>query len=270
MEANNPARVASGRVCGFDLLAVRADPYPHVVCEGFLDPGLYHELCRTFPVCPPGKSPTGFALYWGEDGYDRLLDEQPSWRALHDTFQSQSFIDWGARQFAEVWEREGCRIDPAAARYVAHREVRADKERTSLGLAAYGSHELWVRMDIHQGHVGYSMREHVDHARRLISMLIYCCDHDEHQMSGGDLLLHDPSLERQAPMRIEPRHNLMVAFPCIKDSLHSVAKLRAATSTRNYVHVFISSSADIWPRHPAPPLWRKALSSIEHRLADLR
>ena len=250
---------------------VRAEPYPHVVCENFLEPEHYRELCRTFPVCPPGKSPTGFALYWGEDGYDRLLDEQPAWRALHETFHSQTFIDWGARQFAEVWRREGCTIDPEVAHYVPHREVRSDKERLSLGEAAMDdSHQLWVRMDIHQGHVGYSMREHVDHARRLVSMLIYCCDHDEHRMSGGELLLHDLSPRRRAPTRIVPRHNLMVAFPCAKDTLHSVAKLRAATAPRNYVHVFISSSADIWPRHPAPPLWRRALSSIEHRLAELR
>ena len=48
------------------------------------------------------------------------------------------------------------------------------------------------------------------------------------------------------------------------------AIIRSAAAPRNYVHVFISSSADLWPRHPAPPLWRKALSSIEHRLAELR
>jgi len=270
VEANSPTHAGPACVREFELLAVRVEPYPHVVCESFLEPEHYRELCATFPACPPGIGPTGFSLYWGEDGYQRLLDEQPAWRALHDTFHSQAFIEWGARQFAEVWRREGCTIDPEAARYVPHREDRSDKERTSLGRVTGGSHELWVRMDIHQGHVGYSLREHVDHARRLVSMLIYLCDHDQNRMSGGELLLHDLGPQRREPTRIAPRHNLMVAFPCSKDSLHSVAKLKSATAPRNYVHVFISSSADVWPRHPAPPLWRRALSSIEHRLAELR
>jgi hypothetical protein len=267
LSMTNTARAPVGDL---ELAPVRADPYEHVVCESFLEPEHYRELCRTFPVCPPGKSPTGYALYWGEDGYDRLLDEQPAWRALHGTFHSQTFIEWGAKQFAEVWRREGCNIDPEAAHYVPYREDRSDKERASLHKVTDDSHELWVRMDIHQGHVGYSLREHVDHARRLVSMLIYFCDHDENGMSGGDLLLHDLSPQRRAPTRIAPRHNLMVAFPCSKNSLHSVAKLRSAMAPRNYVHVFISSSADLWPRHPAPPLWRRTLSSLKHRLAELR
>ena len=270
MEANSPTHAARAPVCDLELLAVRPEPYPHVVCESFIEPEHYRELCRTFPVCPPGKSPTGFSLYWGEDGYERLLDEQPAWRALHDTFHSQTFIEWGAKQFAEVWRREGCTIDPEAARYVPYREDRSDKERGSLRRVTHGSNELWVRMDIHQGRVGYSLREHVDHARRLVSMLIYFCDHDENRMSGGELLLHDQSPQRREPTRIAPRHNLMVAFPCSNNSLHSVAKLTSATAPRNYVHVFISSSVDIWPRDPAPPLWRRALSSFKHRLAEIR
>ena len=125
-------------------------------------------------------------------------------------------------------------------------------------------------MDIHQGHVGYSLRQHVDHARRLVSMLIYFCDHVENRMSGGELLLLDQSPQRREPTRIAPRHNLMVAFPCSNDSLHSVAKLASATAPRNYVHVFISSSVDLWPRDSTPPLWRRALSSLKHRLAEIR
>jgi hypothetical protein len=257
-------------VCDLELLAVRPDPYPHVVCESFIEPEHYRELCGTFPLCPPGIGPTGFSLYWGEDGYERLLDEQPAWRALHDTFHSQTFIDWGARQFADVWKSEGCKIDPEVARYIPHREDRSDKERVSLRGIADGSKELWVRMDIHQGRVGYSLHGHVDHPRRLVSMLIYFCDHDENRMSGGELLLHDQSQERREPMRIAPRHNLMVAFPCSNNTLHSVAKLTSATAPRNYVHVFISSSADIWPRDPAPRPWRRALASLKHRLAEIR
>ena len=261
--------VTARGVCNLELLPVRVEPYPHVVCETFVEPERYWQLCRTFPLCPPGKSPTGFSLYWGEAGYDRLLDEQPAWRALHDTFHSQTFIDWGAKQFAEVWTREGCTIDPEAARYVSYREDRIDKERSSLRRVAHEPRELWVRMDIHQGRVGYSRQPHLDYPRRLVSMLIYFCDHDESRMVGGELFLHGATLQRREPTRIAPRHNLMVAFPCSNNSLHSVAKLTSATVPRNYVHVFISGSETLWPRDPAPPRWRQALASFT-RLARAR
>jgi hypothetical protein len=224
-------------------------------------------LCRTFPVCPPGIGPTGFSLYWDDEDYERLLDRQPEWRALHDTFHSQTFIEWGAKQFADVWSRDGCTIDPKAARYVPYCESREDKERAALREVTHGSHELWVRMDIHQGHLGYLRREHVDHARRLVSMLIYFCDHDENRMVGGELFLHGQIARDRQPTRIAPRHNLMVAFPCSNESLHSVAQLTSASAPRNYLHVFISSSVDVWRRDAAPPLWRRALSSFNRRLA---
>jgi hypothetical protein len=262
-------RIVAGRgVCNLELMPERVEPYPHVVCDGFVEPEHYRQLCRTFPLCPPGKSPTGFSLYWGEAGYDRLLDEQPAWRALHDSFHSQAFIDWGAKQFAEVWRREGCTIDPAAARYVPYREDRIDKERSTLRQVVHEPHELWVRMDIHQGRVGYRRQPHVDYPRRLVSMLIYFCDHDENRMVGGELFLHGPAQPRQST-RIAPRHNLMVAFPCANNSLHSVAKLTAAAAPRNYVHVFISGSESVWPRDSAPARWRRALSSVT-RLARAR
>jgi hypothetical protein len=260
---------APASVCDLELLTVRPQPYPHVVSETFIEPESYRQLCRTFPACPPGKSPTGFSLYWGEDGYDRLLDEQPVWRALHDTFHSQTFVEWAAMQFAEVWRCEGCTIDLETARYVPYREDRTDKERASLRRVTHEPHELWVRMDIHQGRVGYDRMAHVDHARRLVSMLIYFCDHDENRMIGGELFLHDQNPERREPTRIAPRHNLMVAFPCSNNSLHSVAKITSAAAPRNYLHVFISSSVDVWPRK-SPRLWRRVLSSFTHRLAGVR
>lgn len=264
METSSSNLDSRSRVCDLELHDVRPEPYPHVIRERFIEPAHYSQLCRTFPVCPPGKSPTGFSIYWGEDDYERLLAEQPAWRALHDTFHSQSFIDWAARQFADVWRREGCTINPEAARYVPYCEDRVDKERPSLRKVLHEPHELWVRMDIHQGRVGYERIAHVDYARRLVSMLIYFCDQDENQMVGGELLLHDQN--RGTSTRMAPRHNLMVAFPCSNNSLHSVAKLTSTTAPRNYLHVFISSSVDVWPRKE-PGRWRRVVSSLKRRLA---
>lgn len=259
-------------VCDLSPLGVTERPFPHVLRERFIEPGHYRQLCRTFPDCPPSTGPTGFSLYWGDDAYQRLLDEQPAWRALFDTFHSQSFIEWGREQFAGVWQREGCRIDMGRARYVPYREDRIDKERGTLRKVEHAPHELWVRMDIHQGRVGYARPVHLDHARRLVSMLVYMCDHAENRMNGGELLLHRPArahAQPDAPTRIAPRHNLMVAFPCANNSRHSVPKITAAAAPRNYIQVHISSSVAAWPRPAAPPLWRRPLSSLKRRVNDL-
>ena len=257
-------------ICELTRLEVRAEPFPHVLHERFIDPEHYRQLCRTFPTCPPGTSPTGFSLYWGDEGYQRLLDEQPAWRALFDTFHSQAFIEWGREQFAEVWQREGCRIDLSGARYVPYREDRVDKERAELRKIEHDPHELWVRMDIHQGRIGYSRPVHLDHARRLVSMLIYMCDHAENHMVGGELFLHGddaPHARQRLPTRVTPRHNLMVAFPCTNGSHHSVSKITSAAAPRNYIQVHISSSVDAWPREETPRL-RRVLSSLRRRLQD--
>jgi 2-oxoglutarate-Fe(II)-dependent oxygenase superfamily protein len=260
-------------ICDFTQLNVNntnhlsVEPFPHVVHHQFIAPEYYAELCGSFPNCPPSSGPTGFSLYWGDEGYTCLLEQQPVWRALFNTFHSQQFIDWGKEQFATVWREAGCKINLEEARYVPYREDRIDKERATLREIEHEPHELWVRMDIHQGQMGYDRGIHVDHARRLISMLIYLCDHTENQMVGGELFLHSgPTAQSpDLPMRITPRQNLMVAFPCTARSYHSVSEITSMTGPRNYIQVHISSSIDIWPREATPWNWRRRLRSLKRR-----
>jgi hypothetical protein len=269
----NQVRKSSELVCDFTPLnsntlnQLSFDPFPHVVHHQFIAPQVYVELCRSFPKCPPSTGPTGFSLYWGDEGYVRLLNEAPTWRALFNTFHSQEFIEWGREQFATVWEQAGCKINLANARYVPYREDRIDKERATLRKVEHLPEELWVRMDIHQGQLGYDRGIHVDHARRLISMLIYMCDQTENEMVGGELFLHNGASSRSDVVtRITPRHNLMVGFPCTAHSYHSVTEIKSLTAPRNYVQVHISSSVDIWPRESIPRNWRQRLRSLKRRL----
>lgn len=253
-------------ICDFNAtINNQFEPFPHVLHDQFIEPRAYAELCGSFPSCPPSTGPTGFSLYWGDEGYTKLLAEQPAWRALFQSFQGPEFIEWGRRQFATVWEAAGCRIKLPEARYVSYREDRIDKERATLRKVEYEPHELWVRMDIHQGQMGYDRPVHVDHARRLISLLIYMCDHTENQLVGGELVLHT-GYKSPAVTRIKPRHNLMVAFPCTANSYHSVSKITSMAAPRNYIQVHISSSVDIWPREPVPRNWRRKLGGLKRRL----
>ncbi len=259
-------------VCDFaDLNASRlgelkAEPFPHMVHREFIAPELYEELRSSFPDCPPSTGPTGFSLYWGDQGYSRLMDEQPAWGELFNTFHSQRFIEWVKVQFGSVWQAAGCKIDLEQARYVPYREDRIDKERATLRKIEHEPHELWVRMDIHQGQMGYDRGVHVDHARRLVSMLIYMCDQSENEIAGGELFLHTGQSDSDRHTRITPRHNLMVGFPCTSRSYHSVSEITSMAVPRNYVQVHISSSVDIWPREAMGGNWQRRFKSLRRRL----
>jgi len=226
------------------------EPFPHVLQEGFIDDDEFVRLRDAFPECPPGSGPTGFSLYWKDSGYQQLLDTNPAWRALFHRFHSQAFIDWAKQQFAAEWNSAGCRIDLADARYVPYHEDRIDKERPSLRKIEHAPDELWVRMDLYHGRAGYSRAIHVDHARRLLTMLIYFSDHDDDGMTGGELLLHAPRWKRlwHTATTVTPRENLMTAFPCSDRSFHSVAKITKTNRPRKFIQVQISSSVDAWPR----------------------
>jgi hypothetical protein len=239
------------RVCDLTRLAVNSKPFPHVTHEQFIEPEHYRQLVESFPACPPTAEPTGYSLFWGDEGYRRLLEEHAAWRSLHQTFHDQRFIDWAAEQFAPFWRESGCAIELARARYVPYQEDRIDKARPGLRRVEHAPEELFVRMDIYQGRVGYGRRVHVDHRRRLVSMLIYFCDHAADGMEGGELLLHTGPKQRwyaARPKSVAPRHNLMVAFPCSSRSHHSVRPITSQASPRNYIQVQISSSVDAWDR----------------------
>jgi hypothetical protein len=221
-----------------------------VTQNSFLPAPLFVQLRETFPTCPPSSGPTGFSLYWGDERYQSLLDSSPAWQTLFQTFHSQHFVDWAEQQFASEWRKTGCKIDLAKARYVPYCESRVEKERMSLNKPEHAPHDVWVRMDIYQGRIGYARAIHRDHARRLLTLLIYFSDHAEDGMSGGELVLHPAPLKRwtEPAIAVTPRENLMVAFPCSNRSYHSVAKITSASRPRNYLQVQISSSMDVWKR----------------------
>lgn len=223
-------------------------PFPHIRSEAFLDADLYAQLRSSFPQCPPSTGPTGTSLYWGDPEYDRLVTEHPAWRTLFTSVQSQSFVDACLERFRSVIESDECLLDLSQARFVSYRESREDKELRHLSRIEHAPHELWVRMDIHQGHVGYERHIHCDHKRRVLSMLVYFCDAAEDRMQGGELLLHPPK-HRFWPAKVQaiaPRHNRMVAFACSKNSRHSVPVIESLAAPRNFVQIAISSSVDAW------------------------
>jgi hypothetical protein len=229
-------------------LRLRQKPFEHVVTDGFIAPGVMAEMLQTFPQCPPRVGPTGYSSYWGDAEYDDLISTSPAWKSLFHAVHSQAFIDWFVAQFGDACHRRGCVVDLSRATYVPFRETRADKERRHLAVVQYAPHEVWVRMDIHQAHVGYTRVRHLDHRRRLMSMLVYLSDAKINAMRGGNLVLHQTrkTWTGWGDASVQPAINRMAAFPCHAWSWHSVPEIVSLRAPRNYLQITISSSVDAW------------------------
>ena len=229
-------------------LTVTPRPFAHAVNPAFLPADLYTALAASFPICPPLGGPTGFSYFRGDPVYDELVAKNEAWRALFTNLHSQSFIDYCVGQFSDSFAADGCLLDTATLRYLDHFESRADKAKRSVEFGNRTPEDLWVRVDILQGRIGYRREPHLDHRRRLLTVLIYFCDAQEIDMQGGDLILNERLAggEFADLEAIAPRHNLMIAFPCSARSYHSVSLIHSQRAPRNFVQVTISSPVDAW------------------------
>jgi hypothetical protein len=230
------------------LLPVVQRPFPHVSAHRFLSSERYRRLLASFPSCPPSTGPTGFSCFRGDPAYENLIARDEAWSWLYRSCQSQAFVSYCLRQFADVWARSGCLIATDRARYVDYCESRLDKERRYLEKVVHAPEEVWVRFDFLKGNIGYHRARHRDHCRRLVTMLIYFCDATENEMTGGNLYLHGQDAEGFADdSRFVPGHNLMIAFPRVPQSFHSVDEIRHQRAARNFIQITVSSSVDAWP-----------------------
>jgi hypothetical protein len=230
----------------FPSLAIEPAPFPHATHSNFLPRDLYESLKAKFPVCPPLGGPTGFSYFRGDPAYDALVAGDPAWQAFTGMLHSQAFIDYCLSSLAPALTAQGCLVPLDRARHVDHFESRKDKARRDIPDETRAPEDLWVRLDILQGRKGYAREAHLDHRRRVVTMLIYFCDADAIGMAGGDLVLHDHP-DSDGVLRYPPRDNLMVAFPCSPHSWHSVSQITAQAKTRDFVQITVSSPADAWP-----------------------
>ncbi|MEZ5709248.1 MAG: 2OG-Fe(II) oxygenase [Blastomonas sp.] len=250
--------MAIAKPSDFRVEPVSPAPFDHLLIDDYLDPALYAELAASFPDCPPNSGPTGYTLYWGDPEYDRLIAEHPAWKRFFELFHNQDFVEYSIAQFEQAFASQG-KVDLSHPRYVPYAESRADKARQQLARPEHDPDELWVRVDIMQGRIGYDRQPHLDHRRRAITLLIYFCEPGE----GGDLLLHDRNGDTH---KVEPKPNRMVMFPCNQYSVHSVTPIIAQSQYRNTVQVTVSSSVDIWPGMPGIPALRSMAGKVLRRL----
>ena len=232
-----------------ETLPLQTEPFEFISKDNFIRPAVYQELERTFPVCPPSSGPSGFSYYWGDPEYQDLIANNWAWKSFFETAHSQAFVDYCIAQFRAAYRAHGCVIDLEKATYVPYRETREGKEMRHLPVT-HQPHELFVRLDVHQGHLGYKRKVHLDHRRRVSTLLIYFSDSDETGRDGGDLVLHGTRIRVLHPegARVRPKRNLMAGFACSPVSFHSVPPIRRQSSPRNFVQIQVSSQVDAWIR----------------------
>ncbi len=269
-EASRPTAGALGKLFRLDSPPLRDRPFAHAVIDDFFRPDVFAELKRTYPKIEARSASKHWArgLYWGDPAYDRLLAEQPIWRSLFDAVHSQSFVDYIGRLFEDAWSAPDCLIDFHQARFISFQENRQDKEAGRLDHPEQGAHDIWSRLDIYHGWPGYRRAAHLDHRRRLLSMLVYFDSPEEIGMVGGELELHDPSFDLNLmgrlgayrcpsawlavrgawsqPLVIKPQKNRAAMFPCTPRSWHSVPAIKALREPRSFLHIVLSSSREAW------------------------
>lgn len=257
-------------ILGVNGMKLNPDPFPHLVVDAFFAPGFFQQLKAEFPSIEKTKRKHGWgqSLYWGDDAYHELMKTSRAWKRAHDFVHSQTFVDFVISEFDEYWEREGCIVDLQKARFVPYLEDRIDKERYHLRKVDHKPEELFCRLDLYQSWDGYYRPVHLDHRRRLISMLVYFDDPAEIGMHGGELILHPPAADLDfmeklgcyhAPKLfsklrdkvanttvVKPMPNRMAVFPCGRKSWHSVPSVRTERSPRAHIQITISSQSAAW------------------------
>lgn len=251
-------------------------PFPHIIKDGFIRPELYERLLAEFPRDElfDGNSTVGARagrdLYPGDAAYDRMLQESPAWRELKEWIDSPQYVELVMDLFGPYMRDFDCRVDPSKAQYTSFVEPRqVMKHRTRLGqklqdvkdnlAGRSGTNDIFVRMDVAQGGVGYKKGVHCDRPNRVTTMLVYFCDAEENEQVGGDLHIHQPvekkpykayprhpkDSEVETILDLRPAHNRGVFFLCANNSYHSVDPVVSQKGYRNYIYTSASSRAPV-------------------------
>lgn len=221
-----------------------ADPFPHAVVDNALAPDVFAALEADYPECPPASGPTGHTIHRGDAVFDTVMEGSSAWRALFEMANSQAFTDQLAAVFAdEIGGR--CFVAAGDLRHVDHVESRTDKERRQTRAPVHPRAAVFTRFDFMQGMNAYARQAHLDHRRRLATLLLYFDSPGPDTFGGGDLVLHDA--DGVAVKRIAPAANRAVLFPCSDRSWHSVDAVTDCKRPRRFMQIAVSSEHDLWP-----------------------
>lgn len=233
-----------------EAVDVATHPFAHAVIDGLLADSEFSQLSASYPECPPASGPTGHTIHRGDPQFDAIMADHPQWRDLFNRCNSQAFVDGLVALFADQIAAS-CSVRPADFRFVDHIESRAEKESVRIINPDLPPEAIFVRFDFMQGKESYARAPHLDHRRRLATMLVYFDGPGPATFDGGELVLHSSD---GAPVKsVPPAPNQAVMFVCSECSWHSVSPVSRCESPRRFVQIALSSRHDIWPAAQLPP-----------------
>jgi hypothetical protein len=232
------------------------------VIDDVLPQALFAQLAAAFPTCPAASGPTGFTIHRGDPEFVAVMAASPEWSALYAQCNSPEFVAALAQLFAAEIDAV-CTIARSKLRWADHIETRAEKESGRLTGQSLPPEALHVRFDFMEGRESYTRAPHLDHRRRLATMLLYFNAPGDESYSGGDLLLHEPG--GALVSQIEPKANRAVLFPCSPRSWHAVEPVRAVKVPRRFVQLSVSSCHELWPDET--PWHRRAARWLRRKVA---
>jgi len=225
---------------------VVANPYPHVVSEAMIEPGLFARLKADFPdssifekvsaetasVGSRAGKGTGFDVYRGDAAYDALISRSDAWREFDAWINSPQFVAKYQEVFGSFADAMDIKADIGESvyerDYIEPREMLTDDEgfgermyrlanQAVGGLRGRRPVQLFSRLDITRSLGGYATPPHCDRPHRLCSLIVYFSDAEETGLQGGDLLVF--KAKKAGPIRTASRHPAA-------DDVEVVAQLR--------------------------------------------
>ncbi len=254
-----------------DDARVIAEPFPHVVVEGFLDDALARELLAALP-------PLGTLTRGAEPGSNKrftltaaaaLADPAvtPVWRRAIAEGTSQGFLDRVTRLFSPHIRAA---FPDFASRFAPPERLAAVPRQTPGRPAGAAGLDAQISVNTPAAAGGTSVRgPHLDRTDKLFVGLLYL-RHPADGSAGADLELYEAAEPAPAfaPKRLLPRDrvrlvktvpyrfNTLVLFLNTPRSLHGVSPRAATPHPRWFLNLVGEMNGPIFDvacREPAPP-----------------
>ena len=205
-----------------------AEPFPHIVLDGFLEPGFCARLAAEFPPYDAERFRNAYGLL-GKAVRPDVRALGPAFRQFDEMARSPAFLDYVSR----LSGIPGLHYDPEY--------VGAGAQENLPGMA------LWP-------HVDFNRRGKT--ARRRLNLLLYLNERWRPECGGSLVLHHDPRSRKDRRKRIAPLFNRCAIFATDERSWHSVEAVAqapaGASPTRRSVSLYFYT--DIAPGRKAPPI----------------
>lgn len=177
-----------------------AEPFPHVVVDGFFEEGVARAFLAAFPPPHPDRAPNAYGAAGVKSVYSDLRALGEPYPAADAFFASRAFLDW----LEAATGIAGLEYDPA-----------------NYG---GGTHENFDGRDL-RPHVDFNYHP-VTKLHRRLNVIVYLNEEWDASWGGSLELYRDPRDPYDRPIEILPSFNRCVIFETSERSWHGFSQLR--------------------------------------------